>query len=805
MATVTIYPDPFEQTSESYEFSGSLGAFLFDKYSVRPEWQIFHGDVDITSNVPALSVPAYGAYEVRIYPGYQFFPAIINAIIAAVASYAIGAVLSGGPGALENQRTGSKNNSLTARTNVERPLQRIEDIYGQVRSYPTLLAVPYRKYVNNDEFEYAYMSIGRGYFDVTDVRDSDTLLSAISGAGASFYNPETSPNSGSPFLKIGTGPSEPVLNVKRSNSVDGGTLDAPNELRHKGDDIDFTAPSTIYQSGDTDFLDWLEVGESFYVLGIDPDPANRGTFTVAAVTSDTITTVETTLVTETNKSAEIKPSTAADKVWLGPFVMEDVETIWCNIVAPNGLIKQGEDKVTASVSGEIEVQEVDENDTPTGSSESITFNLSAKSQDAQRKTIEFTPSFSGRIQIRVRRTSNTDYGFEGTVVDEIKWQDLYGVKNVTEPHFGDITTVHTITKATDSALRVKDRKLNCLATRKIPDYSSGVASSTLYATKMIAPILCHMATDSRIGRRTLAEIDIDNLYATQAAIVAYFGHAEAAEFCFTFDKDNMTFEEIASTVAGACFCIAYRSGSVLRLFFEQKKSASMMLFNHRNKVADSEARTITFTPSKEYDGVEVSWRDPDNFDSDEIFSTNDAAINPKQIQGTGLRNKHQAFWRAWREQNKLVYARVRSEFMSTGEGRALIPGYRIDNVDNTRTQTTDGYVVAHDGTTMQLSQPTVFDSGTYYISLMGADGSVEIIPCSGIDDYNISLATIPAAAIYTVSDTGFEPTRYVITEDSKLSALPFIVESVEVQDLYSTQISSINYSDNYYSKDTETP
>lgn len=812
MATVKIYTDPFREKSETHNFKGSLGAFLFEKYDQKPEWQIVKNGVDITGDVDELLKPAKGNYEVIIWAGYipiPFTGYLLNLIaigqLTAIGYglYSIGAGLLGKGIDSENNRLGSQNNSLSGRTNTERPLQRIEDIYGTVRSYPTLIAVPYREYISNDEYEFSYMSIGRGYFDISDVRDSDTLLSSISGAGASFYNPDTSPNSGdSPFLEVGTGPTSPIYTVTRSNSVDGATLQAPNELSHQGNaDVTFTTNKTIAQSGDTDFLDFLEVGDTFTVTN---SGSNDGTYTVATVTSSTITTVQTTISNESNSDAIIQKVGAADDVWIGPFILEDAEQVWCNIVLPNGLFKQKDKKETATCSGTIEVQAVDETDTPTGSAETTNWSFSAKTQDAQRKTIKITPSFSGRMQVRVSRTNNTDYAFEGTVIDEAKWQDLYGVKNVVETDFGDITTVHTVTKATDSALRVKNRKFNCLAQRKLPDYSTGTATTTLTATNDIADILCHMATDSYIGRRTLADIDYENIYDTSAAIKSYFGYDEAAEFCYTFDKDNLTFEEMAQTVATACFCLPYRAGSILRLFFERTQSSSMMLFNHRNKLIDSETRQVSFTPSREYDGVEVTWRDPDNYDSDEVYTTNATAINPKKIQGTGLRNQKQAFWRAWREQYKLNYARIRSEFSSTGEGRALIPGYRIDNVDNTLTRSEDGYIVSQSGLNFELSQPTNL-GGTVYINLMNIDGSVEIIECAVVDENTVLLLSSPTSTIYDLTDSGFEPTRYALTTPSTAAALPFIVESVDVENLYTAKVAAINYSANYYSKDTETP
>ena len=82
--------------------------------------------------------------------------------------------------------------------------------------------------------------------------------------------------------------------------------------------------------------------------------------------------------------------------------------------------------------------------------------------------MKINPTFTGYCRVRVKRTTNSDTNFEGTVVDEVKWRDLYAMSPVTQQHFGDVTTVQSVTYATDGALAVKSRKLNMEVTRKLP-------------------------------------------------------------------------------------------------------------------------------------------------------------------------------------------------------------------------------------------------------------------------------------------------------------------------------------------------
>ena len=89
----------------------------------------------------------------------------------------------------------------------------------------------YFKFIANTEYEYGYYCVGRGYYDIDDVKDGDTLISSISGSKASFCNPFASPNSGSPFLQIGGTIEDDVLTVSRTKQVDGITLKALNQVQ----------------------------------------------------------------------------------------------------------------------------------------------------------------------------------------------------------------------------------------------------------------------------------------------------------------------------------------------------------------------------------------------------------------------------------------------------------------------------------------------------------------------------------------------------------------------------------------------
>lgn len=180
------------------------------------------------------------------------------------------------------QRPQSPNNSLSSRTNQPRVNGRVADIYGTVEATPDLLAVPYVLYQNNRQVEIAFMSLGRGSYDVSRVRDGDTAIASISGSSAAIYAPFTSPNSGTPQLQIGTPITEPVRSVVKLNEVNGQTLKPINVNRVQGEDnIRFHYPDLIEASDTTDFTDYFQAGDAIQVSKANLD-GSTGSLTTTA-------------------------------------------------------------------------------------------------------------------------------------------------------------------------------------------------------------------------------------------------------------------------------------------------------------------------------------------------------------------------------------------------------------------------------------------------------------------------------------------------------------------------------------------
>ena len=214
-----------------------------------------------------------------------------------------------------------------------------------------------------------------------------------------------------------------------------------------------------------------------------------------------------------------------------------------------------------------------------------------------------------RAEVTVERVTPTDKEFAGTVVDEIKWRDLYLLNDVTSVDTSYATTIHAEIKSTENALRVKERKLNLTATRKVANYlGNGLFSATEDTiTDLFAPVIASIWRDPLFGRGEDDEVNWDNLFAVQAEMIAYYTDSDPCRVGYTFDSDKITAEDAIKLICDAVNVIPYRIGSVLNFWFEGPQSQSAMFLGHRFKHPGTESRSRSFAPADNKTGVELTY------------------------------------------------------------------------------------------------------------------------------------------------------------------------------------------------------
>lgn len=777
-----------------------------------------------------------------------------------------------------SRRQESKNNSLSDRRNEARPNERVEDIYGQVRSVPSNIMVPYRRYLNNVEYEYGYYCVGRGSYLIEDIKDGDTLGENIKGFSASVYGPGTSPNSGdAPKIKIGEDINQKIINASISKSVNNITLRPPNALETKGllyrlfDDG--TVEARDYPDG-FDFTNLLKVGdkvilEDFYhfeyyddlILGDQHDSfrtktytrsSANGTYDVVAVGTlefkvsipvdmrsvwdkfgngyvgpnrswENIKSYDTEFNRFVGKHSINENLTYPSEYWseliyspktqgvldgtVGPFRgKKGANHGWCNIACTNGIYKVDSkgNEIYFYADIDIYVYELDDNNNKTGNFKIFTGKLESNENiksDQAAITIDFNHDYAN-YEVTGIRTSNTEKST--STVDDVKWVSLFFASEETKKEFGDVTTIHTLVSATDVSTQ-GEREINCLATREVrviqPDYT---LSSELYPSRYFGDILANIATDPRFGRRYDEDLNLAVIYEKQREVVSYFGFDEAAYFDFTFDSEDISFEEAANMCCDAAFCKPYRKGRVISVFFEKAQSIGAV-FGHRNKVPQSDSFNFSFTDveSKDYDGVVFKWLNPKNNDTqEEIHVPSDrSAQNPKSFEMGGFRDERKATLRAWREYLRTQHQKDTYQTTTTAEARSLVIGQRIEIVNNTISETYDGEIRQQDGLLLRLSQPVDISSGDYEIVInTRGTGTVEAIGITSTsNEYIVKLDRIPSYEIYTGH---FEiMSIYSIFKKEDVDKDAYVVQEVNPSDGITVDLKAIQYSDKIYSKD----
>ncbi|MBC70417.1 MULTISPECIES: host specificity factor TipJ family phage tail protein [Acinetobacter] len=938
MKKVIICPDPYNQNTWSSADVDDVSAYLKQQFTVFPQnTRIYHNVVAVENDVTPENEAGIkhlqsleGTFYVVIYPSWIQF--IYYAVVAIMAAYSVYSILT--MPKPQSQQQGSSNNELQGRANRARLKGRIPDIYGTVRSYPDLIAVPYTYYENGIEVEECLMAIGRGFYQIHDFRDGDTPTGAISESSVSVYDPNTPITGDTAFYRIGDIFNNLPLSIKKSESINGQSLKPPSDtvisdeesnagiyfttggvINRKNSAINF---SSYFNQGDAITINGAEFGIADAILsglatikegGIvtvqsDEDIKDYDDYKGLLLTGATFEYIIATTYPETEEvttestfrdlsgqydvisvsrsasgsgylytmtldqpnnvnfnwdfvtqdhtiAAGITLNKSANGVVLdGAYTVESVTESTITLTTPSG-INSDWLKVpdllggsTVNLESSVDLDLVSDKwvgwfdvefDDPTEAIFNFYFpqglyNMTSKGKVGEgfveitiqykylgestihtRKHYEYRNGNKDTFGITIRETlrglgtgisfriAKTRQKYGNSPVTECKVKDVFLAVQTQKSSYPDVTVVRTRTVATDGALSVKERKANCLVTRKLPVDGTG----PLVATKDAGQALINMALDPYIGRRSVTELDIDQIKSELQEVQSYFGSPVATEFCYTFDDENLSFEEQAGMIASAVFCEAMRFGNKLRLKFEKPQENSVLLFNHRNKVIGSEVRTFKFGIDKDYDGVELEYTSP--FDDKLVTYSvppNVTLNNPLKIKTSGIRNDAVAKTRAWREWNKLLHQNVNCEFTALDESELLIRNDRILVADNTSIETQDGEIIAIDGLILTCSQNVDFVGGEqYYCQLQMQNATVDVVECVAGEFTNQIILTRPPLHPLVVDPDRYVKTLYRVVKAADTSKDVFMLSEMTPNDQMTNKLTCINYDDRYYQND----
>lgn len=829
--------------------------------------KLYHGDLsnDVTpadiAGVDRLHRLSGRIYAVVKPMGPETWIAIGIGLLSVAVSYALMPSMptqngSGAP---------SPNNALAARTNKQRLGGRIPDIFGTVWSVPDLQAPTYSVYIDHKEVEMSYYAVGRGKYHVYSAHDDTTPIGQVFGSSVLVFNPNDTLDD-TPAFQFGSAftPDEATwsrMAAKRYTSVNGQTLNAPDSyIRVK---TTFKNPNIIETSSNTSFQDNFKVGDTILIEGADnlvsgngittsdPNPTAvtytlNGQYQVLEVTANQIKLSNPASVNAdwqiladnvdfTTESESVALSTEADALWQGWFYTDltDHDGAYINIVAPNGLYEMGKDPDWAGlrVYGMIESEIVDTSNNPiSGTLVSQSFNISAPSSgdswqpksggydkttgwsrnDKMRSSAAATVRIENlnftkgkRIRFRVARTSNAIIGDDGAVVDEIRIKDFYGIRKMSGSDYPmGRTTVYSKTLATEGALSLKERKLRLLVQRYVTDALTG----ELVLTNRTDDIIRHIATDAKIGNLTTPQIDMPQIKAEVDKIIAYFGTPLCAEFCHTFDDDNLSAEETLQTVGKAIFSQLKRQGNKLLLDFERIVPASVAIFNSHNILPGTFKSSQSFGVINNYDGSKVEYIDPVDDAVVTLSYPYEGLANPHEDKLVGVRNKIQAHIHMMRMYYRDRYTFKSCEFTAGDESNIVVRTNRVLVTNQRRADVIQGAVdsieVVGADIVMHTTDPVELGAGTHTLFIQTINNGVESISVTARDDYSVTLARLPSGEVSTGYNNVVQATYQIVkNEDSIRDA--YLVTKKSPSEGMSNSLTCTNYDDRFYSSDKD--
>lgn len=544
-----------------------------------------------------------------------------------------------------------------------------------------------------------------------------------------------------------------------------------------------------------------------------------------------------------NEYAQVTP---LSHLYAGPFFIDfehpdggqDFEIV-CNFTAPRGLFM--DDGVTTrklDVNIQVIITPADASGLPAGTPQAFqgTLEGSATARGQRALTMRCTPTglTSTRVLVQARRLTNTPrrqrqtdaaetavFGanlaadppvyahFSGTVVDEVRWTHCYSMSKPGNISFGNVTTIHTKTVATSGALRVKNRQLNCFATRKIQTWNGTTFGGTAVANDRTENCLFTVLKDSTIGGLADANIDFAGIAAAFAlvrqSVFSEFPLEDlATSFNYTFDDADLSLEETIQTICQSAFCVAYREGDVIKVRPELAGDDSVLLFNHRNTLIGSQKITHTFGPPTENDSVEVTYVDPlDDANTKVVVPKHGPKLRPRQLKIVGLRSSLQAYWHAYRALHKMLYQRQSLSLEATQEAEIVGARQRVLVADETKAGAQTGEILAilAPGDRVLTSQPVTLAPGVdYRIHLQHPDGSTyDLRIITAVSARELQLAG-SLADVITDPGAGVRTTYLILHPDAPAPSA-FLISSVRATTQLTHAVEAVNYSHMYYLAD----
>lgn len=717
-----------------------------------------------------------------------------------------------------DQSKTSPNNSLKGQSNIARNGEAKPDNYGQVRSFPDLIQESMFEYIDNDKYVTEWMNFGIGRYDVSNVRYSDSSLTALAGSSYQVYQPGDS---------IGT-----IIEGFSFDDVDGQELPGPNEssdVPQQSATAD-TVVGGIYSGGQISIKIVKQASFDYFYDSSRPLPVSFVINVTYATASGNVTrdaTINANLInaTTSDDGAVINPiqyynfvfsslsgSDAAQipdtatinttkyilsenkGVTLGPFfASQQSSQLWVHLYAQLG---GGYD-----APARIILWQVDESNNQIAGTEQsfdVPMHNSRGEADTVYSTFKFTPNAGiGRYALTVVRTNNSQ-GDSKLFLDEVHSVNVRN--NVVYPND---CLVKVVVKATENATGSRERKYNALITRYTIsyNYSSRVVDYTIRPSRSFADAVLH--TWIVMGGQPETSIDIFELYSISNSLT----DVRLGYFDYTFDDQDISLGARVQTICDAATVTAFWDDGVLSFTRDEKKSNAATVFNRSNTKASGNSLSYDMTLPGGFDGVEVQYKNPStnkqSFMRYKIVGSvisEGEPVKAKKFDMLYIRNAYQARDRAIKEVRRLLYSRITTAVTALADGEWINVGEMIQVSDMYDTNQQGGYIMERLGDVFTTSERITF-AGDMFVVVTDSNGT----PTDRVHAYPRAdtafgfTATVPNISLNIWDGINVQsPSRYIIATQIEMDATKWTVTEKKPNSDGTTAITAVEYADQMY-------
>lgn len=646
--------------------------------------------------------------------------------------------------------------NLQAQGNSARLEAAIPEQFGRHLAYPDYAAQPYAEFIANDQYLYQLFCIGRGEYDIEAIRIEDTPLASFNEITYEVVKP------GHPCTLF---PSNVTTAVEVS-----------------GQDLPCIA-GTYSQSGTTEIKvvaanHNLNIGSSIY-LKFTSGTATSGDYTVTATEDAGKFSVTAGSSATTSGSCEVS-------TWIGPFTANSVNAQMLSadfammrgmFYAPAGV------PTTVSIQVIVECRVVNQSGLPISSWMTLlNRTYSGATTTAQRYT-ERVGVASYLYQVRARRVdveqTDTTYGHD------VVWAGMRAFLPEVGS-YGDVTLIAMKMLATNSLSSQSSRKVNVIATRKLPTWN-GTTWSAPTATRSIAWALAYACKSVGL---TDAQIDLPTLLALNTTWTTRGDNFDAR-----FDN-FLSFWEAITKIASAGRAKAYMQAGIVRVMRDQAATIPVQVYSMRNIARGSFGVDYLMPTADTADAIDVGYFDSASWKPMRVRAmfSDSTAQRPAKVELFGVTSKAHALREGMYQAASNRLRRKIIKFSTEMEGFIPSFGDLIAIQHDMPAWGQGGEVIEWNAATLTatLSEaPEWAATGTHYIGLRKRDGSMAgpYTVTRGATEFDVVLGATPSFTPYTGGD---EERTHIVFGLGETYRQPARVIAIRPRSLTSVEIECIN-------------